>query len=52
MPAIITKKIAKGSVINFFRYLLDDSTQAFGVRGKVLRTNDVSTGLTETAKSS
>ena len=39
-------------MIKFFRYLLDDSTQAFGVRGKVLRTNDVSTGLTETAKSS
>ena len=52
MPAIITKKIAWGSVIKFFPYLLDDSTQAFGVRGKVLRTNDVSTGLTETAKSS
>ena len=34
-------------MIKFFRYLLDDSTQAFGVRGKVLRTNDVSTGLTE-----
>ena len=39
-------------MIKLFRYLLDDSTQAFGVRGKVLRTNDVSTGLAETAKSS
>ena len=41
------KKIAKGSVIKLPRYLLGDSTETFGVRGKVVRTNDVSTELTK-----
>ena len=44
------KKIAYGSVIKFARYLHGDSTEAFGVRGKVVRTNDVSTQLTKNGK--
>ena len=37
-------------MIKFARYLLDDSTETFGVRGKVPRTNDVSTELTKKSK--
>ena len=44
------KKIAYGSVIKFAPYLLGDSTEVFGVQGRVVRTNDVSTELTKNSK--